>query len=98
MTEETDFPSEIDNNKNKNTIRCQFCDSIILKAKSANYSENEVSSINIHTFSAYVDFSCVPVIKVVNTDMSTFYYSIRSVLIRGSIIAFFVFIYSSICR
>lgn len=49
MTEETDFPSEIDNNKNKNTIRCQFCDSIILKAKSANYSENEVSSINIDT-------------------------------------------------
>lgn len=45
MTEETDFPKEIDdNNKNKNTIRCQFCDSIILKAKSANYSENEVNT------------------------------------------------------
>lgn len=43
MTEETDFPKEIDDNKNKNTIRCQFCDSIILKARSASYSENEVS-------------------------------------------------------
>lgn len=43
MTEETDFPKEIDDNKNKNTIRCQFCDSIILKAKSASYSETEVN-------------------------------------------------------
>lgn len=47
MTEETDFPKEINElNKNKNTIRCQFCDSIILKAMTANYSENEVSRIN----------------------------------------------------
>lgn len=43
MTDEINFAKEIDNNQNKNTIRCQFCDSIILKAKSANYSENEVS-------------------------------------------------------
>lgn len=43
MTEEIDFLKEVDDNKNKNTIRCHFCDSIILKAKSANYSENEVS-------------------------------------------------------
>lgn len=46
MTEETDFPNEIDDNKNKNTIRCQFCDSIILKARSADYSENEVISMD----------------------------------------------------
>lgn len=73
MTEETDFPNEIDNNKNKNTIRCQFCDSIILKAKSANYSENEVSSININShISAYVEFLCVSVIKVVDMRWAHF--------------------------
>lgn len=43
MTDESNFYKEIDNNKNKNSVRCQFCDSVILKAKSANYSENEVS-------------------------------------------------------
>lgn len=42
MTEETDFSEEIEDNKNKNTIRCQFCNTIILKAKSAKYIENEV--------------------------------------------------------
>lgn len=43
MTDESSFPSEInENNQNKNTVRCQFCNSIILKAKSANYVEQEV--------------------------------------------------------
>lgn len=45
MTDETNFCKEIDNNRNKNSVRCQFCNSIILKPNSANYSENEVSFI-----------------------------------------------------
>lgn len=43
MTDETNFPNEInENSQNKNSVRCQFCNSIILKAKSANYVEQEV--------------------------------------------------------
>lgn len=46
MTDEGNFVKEIDNNKNKNSVRCQFCDSLLLKAQSANgYSENAVSLI-----------------------------------------------------
>lgn len=45
MTDEINFAKEIDNNTNKNSVRCQYCNSIILKPKSASYSENEVSSI-----------------------------------------------------
>lgn len=43
MTDECDFTNQIDNNQNKNSVHCQFCDSVILKAKIANYTENEVS-------------------------------------------------------
>lgn len=43
MTDESDFTNQIDNNQNKNSIHCQFCNSVILKAKVANYTENEVS-------------------------------------------------------
>lgn len=43
MTDESNFVKEIDNNKNKNSVRCQFCDSLLLKARSVNgYSENAV--------------------------------------------------------
>lgn len=49
MTEENDFPNQIaDGNQNKNAIQCQFCDSIILKAKSAYYSENECNLPMMH--------------------------------------------------
>lgn len=49
MTDETNFCKEIDNdnNKNKNSVRCQFCNSIILKPNSANYSENEVNVVRV---------------------------------------------------
>lgn len=49
MTDETNFCNEIDNNKNKNSVRCQFCNSIILKPNSANYSENEVNVVCART-------------------------------------------------
>lgn len=42
MSEEKNFKSEIVENKNKNTIRCKFCNSLMLKSMSANYIEVEV--------------------------------------------------------
>lgn len=50
MTDETNFCKEIDNNKNKNSVRCQFCNSIILKPNSANYSENEVNVVCVRAY------------------------------------------------
>lgn len=44
MTEVAKFTTEIDqtNEKNKNCVHCQFCNSIMLKAQCASYVENEV--------------------------------------------------------
>jgi len=41
MTDETQIPDEILNNKNKNTVRCDFCYSLILKEQLGEYVENE---------------------------------------------------------
>lgn len=45
MTEEKKFEEEIDDNKNKNFIICQFCKSVMLKQHSASYTENQVNCI-----------------------------------------------------
>lgn len=50
MTDETNFCKEIDNNKNKNSVRCKFCSSIILKPNSANYSDNEVNVLCVRAY------------------------------------------------
>lgn len=42
MTDESDFPLQIDEDKNRNSIYCQFCDSLLLKPKTALYMEYEV--------------------------------------------------------
>lgn len=44
MTEVAKFSTEIDqtNEKNRNCVHCQFCNSIMLKAQCASYVENEV--------------------------------------------------------
>lgn len=42
MTDESKFTTEIDNNKNKHSVHCQFCNSTILKPQSGHYTENEV--------------------------------------------------------
>lgn len=47
MTEESDFPLQIDEEKNRNSIYCQFCNSIMLKPKTAFYMEDEVNILII---------------------------------------------------
>lgn len=42
MTDESDFPLQVDDEKNRNSIYCQFCNSIMLKPKTAFYMEDEV--------------------------------------------------------
>lgn len=44
MTDESDFPLQIDEDKNRNSIYCQFCDSLLLKPKTALYMEYEVKN------------------------------------------------------
>uniref|UniRef100_A0A0K8TLE5 Putative guanine nucleotide exchange factor n=1 Tax=Tabanus bromius TaxID=304241 RepID=A0A0K8TLE5_TABBR len=41
MTDEQNFTEQIENEKNKNTVRCQFCNSLMLKPKSAKFVEDE---------------------------------------------------------
>ncbi|KAG4076221.1 hypothetical protein HA402_014770 [Bradysia odoriphaga] len=48
MTDESDFPSQIDENRNKNSIYCQYCDSLMLKPKTASYMEDEFSLPLMH--------------------------------------------------
>lgn len=42
MTDKANFADQIENDKNKNNVRCQFCNSLMLKGKEASYSEQEV--------------------------------------------------------
>ncbi|KAH8269737.1 hypothetical protein KR018_008657 [Drosophila ironensis] len=42
MTEEAAFPEQIVDGKNKTDVRCQFCNSLMLKAKDGSYNEQEV--------------------------------------------------------
>lgn len=43
MTDESDFQQQIDEDKNRNGIYCQYCNSIMLKPKTASYMEDEVN-------------------------------------------------------
>jgi len=45
MTEEVSFAEQIENNTNKINVRCQFCNSLMLKAHEGKYCEQEVSFI-----------------------------------------------------
>lgn len=45
MTEEANFADQIENDKNKTNVRCQFCNSLMIKAKEAKYCEQKVSFI-----------------------------------------------------
>ncbi|XP_037710320.1 guanine nucleotide exchange factor MSS4 homolog [Drosophila subpulchrella] len=42
MTEEADFAGQIVDGKNKTNVRCQFCNSLMLKAQEGTFSEEEV--------------------------------------------------------
>ncbi|KAH8241079.1 hypothetical protein KR026_011696 [Drosophila bipectinata] len=42
MTEEVAFPEQIVDGKNKTNVRCQFCNSLMLKAQEGSYDEQEV--------------------------------------------------------
>ncbi|EDV31257.1 uncharacterized protein Dana_GF14634 [Drosophila ananassae] len=42
MTEEAVFPDQIVDGKNKTNVRCQFCNSLMLKAQEGSYNEQEV--------------------------------------------------------
>ncbi|XP_017068591.2 guanine nucleotide exchange factor MSS4 homolog [Drosophila eugracilis] len=42
MTEEGAFSEQIVDGKNKSNVRCQFCNSLMLKAQEGTYSEEEV--------------------------------------------------------
>ncbi|KAH8281473.1 hypothetical protein KR054_000833 [Drosophila jambulina] len=42
MTEEADFTAHIDEGKNKTNVRCQYCNSLMLKAQEGIYSKEEV--------------------------------------------------------
>ncbi|XP_017098022.2 guanine nucleotide exchange factor MSS4 homolog [Drosophila bipectinata] len=42
MTEEAAFPEQIVDGKNKTNVRCQFCNSLMLKAQEGSYDEQEV--------------------------------------------------------
>lgn len=44
MTEEAVFPDQIVDGKNKTNVRCQFCNSLMLKAQEGSYNEQEVSA------------------------------------------------------
>ncbi|KAH8237928.1 hypothetical protein KR032_008066 [Drosophila birchii] len=44
MTEEADFSTHIAEGKNKSNVRCQFCNSLMLKAQEGVYSKEEVSA------------------------------------------------------
>lgn len=66
MTDESKFLDEIDDNKNKNSVHCQFCNSTILKAKSGHYTESEVSKILI-VFLCFVGLSwCIELLSATN--------------------------------
>lgn len=43
MTEEANFADQIENDKNKTNVRCQFCNSLMIKAQEAKYCEQKVS-------------------------------------------------------
>ncbi|XP_017016123.1 guanine nucleotide exchange factor MSS4 homolog [Drosophila takahashii] len=42
MTEEADFSDQIVDGKNKSNVRCQFCNSLMLKAQEGTFSAEEV--------------------------------------------------------
>ncbi|EDX04213.1 guanine nucleotide exchange factor MSS4 homolog [Drosophila simulans] len=42
MTEEADFSEQITDGKNKSNVRCQFCNSLMLKAQEGTYNQEEV--------------------------------------------------------
>ncbi|XP_016930180.3 guanine nucleotide exchange factor MSS4 homolog [Drosophila suzukii] len=42
MTEEADFAGQIVDGKNKTNVRCQFCNSLMLKAQEGTFNEKEV--------------------------------------------------------
>ncbi|EDW11477.2 guanine nucleotide exchange factor MSS4 homolog [Drosophila mojavensis] len=43
MTDEANFADQIENEKNRTNVRCQFCNSLMLKAREASYCEQEVN-------------------------------------------------------
>lgn len=45
VEEATHFSEEIDNAKNKKSVHCQFCNSIMLKPQSGKYLETQVRTI-----------------------------------------------------
>ncbi|XP_017047956.1 guanine nucleotide exchange factor MSS4 homolog [Drosophila ficusphila] len=42
MTDEADFSDQIADGKNKTNVRCQFCNSLMLKAQEGTHSQEEV--------------------------------------------------------
>ncbi|EDV59337.1 guanine nucleotide exchange factor MSS4 homolog [Drosophila erecta] len=42
MTEEADFSEQITDGKNKSNVRCQFCNSLMLKAQEGAYNQEKV--------------------------------------------------------
>ncbi|BFF95896.1 guanine nucleotide exchange factor MSS4 homolog [Drosophila madeirensis] len=42
MTEEANIPEQIADGKNKTNVRCQYCNSLMLKASEGSYSEQEI--------------------------------------------------------
>jgi len=48
MTEEADFAGQIVDGKNKTNVRCQFCNSLMLKAQEGTFNEKEVSSLGCY--------------------------------------------------
>ncbi|EDW04068.1 guanine nucleotide exchange factor MSS4 homolog [Drosophila grimshawi] len=42
MTEESNFAEQIVNNHNKTNVRCQYCNSLMLKATEGTYCEQEI--------------------------------------------------------
>ncbi|XP_030383726.1 guanine nucleotide exchange factor MSS4 homolog [Scaptodrosophila lebanonensis] len=42
MTEESNFAAQIENDRNKLSVRCQFCNCLMLKANEGSYCEQEV--------------------------------------------------------
>ncbi|KAH8263024.1 hypothetical protein KR044_003278 [Drosophila immigrans] len=42
MTEEANFADQIADDKNKTNVRCQFCNSLMLKAHEGKYCEQEI--------------------------------------------------------
>lgn len=47
MTDEAQIPAEMLDNKNKSNVRCQFCNSLMLKPQQGNYLEIEVKTTNL---------------------------------------------------